>query len=545
MIPFISLVLIGCFLTAWFLWPLIENFSVGLTSYSDGQLVGWLVDWISRAITSGENFFHAPFLWPYQNTLAYSQLFISTGLLNIPLKLLNLTIVEQQNFHFLTGTLVMFVGMTWLAKKITQDWLAGIMAGAIFTFSTFHLQFIVHLHAYSIGGLPLIALGLWELLEKHDKNHKFLINPAWKVCLGFLYQALNDHHTGMFGAAIVFITIVIAKNRQMIKQLAWPVSISLILVVFAYIPYWQNSNLFNYVRSIRDASHFSYSITDFFNLESAFYISLLLGMYLLSGKSGKWSSNQKLWLKISVFLLGLGAILMLGPVLKINGQTFKIFNLPIPLPYAVFYYLVPGFQAIRSATRWLLLANFGLALVTAILYSRSGLTKLGKLTVLMLTIASMYFQNKAFIKTYPVSTQVPEIYKTLADSPNAKLVEMPMFHWAMTPYNDLEADRLNYQSTHQLTLINGITGFTPPDRLALTEELWMNFPSQDSVTLLKNEGAKLLLVNHDEYLQMEDEKYSYNNHMPPSSADIFKQLNSMQSLSLLKCINQKCLYIIN
>lgn len=545
MISIIGLVIIGCLLTAWFLWPLIENFSTGLTSYSDGQLIGWIIDWVSRAVLSGENVYHAPFLWPYQNTLAYAQLFISTGLINIPLKLLNFSIVEQLNFHFLTGTLIMFMGMSWLAKKITGDWLAGIFAGSIFAFSIFHLSFVVHLHAYLLGGLPIIALGLWELIEESSKNKKYLISPVWKICLGFVYQALNDPHTGMFGAAIIFTTLVISKNRSIAKQLIWPVVFSLITVVLFYLPYLQVSNQFEYVRSIRDAAHFSYSINDFFNLESAFYISLLIGLVLLSNRSKQWPNNQKTWLIISLILFIVGAVLMFGPVVKINGQTLKIFNLPIPLPYAVFYYLVPGFQAIRSATRWLLLANFGLALVAAGLFGRSRLTKFGKITVLMLTIASMYYQNKALIKTYATPTQAPDIYQDLADFQDSNLAEMPFLHWAMAPYTDWEADRLNYQSKHHITLLNGITGFTPPERLDLIEELWKSFPSRESVDLLKSQGAELILVHLDEYRQLNDDDYSYNNHKAPTEIEIFKQLNSFQNLTLLKCVNEKCLYIIN
>jgi hypothetical protein len=50
----------------------------------------------------------------------------------------------------------------------------------------------------------------------------------------------------------------------------------------------------------------------------------------------------------------------LGPVLKWSSQTIKIFHLPIPLLYTIFYYVFPGFNGFRTPSRFMLLFAFAI-----------------------------------------------------------------------------------------------------------------------------------------------------------------------------------------
>ena len=56
----------------------------------------------------------------------------------------------------------------------------------------------------------------------------------------------------------------------------------------------------------------------------------------------------------------------LGPVLKIFGHTVKIFGLPMPLPYAAFYYLFPGFNGFRTPSRFIILAALAATIIIVI-----------------------------------------------------------------------------------------------------------------------------------------------------------------------------------
>ncbi len=72
---------------------------------------------------------------------------------------------------------------------------------------------------------------------------------------------------------------------------------------------------------------------------------------------------------------------MLGPALKIHDQTIKIVGLPIPLPYGIAYYLIPGFQAFRASSRFIILLGFGLSLlIPCLLQNNRYLNKLKKMT---------------------------------------------------------------------------------------------------------------------------------------------------------------------
>jgi hypothetical protein len=65
----------------------------------------------------------------------------------------------------------------------------------------------------------------------------------------------------------------------------------------------------------------------------------------------------------------IGLVLSLGPFLHINRQTIH-HPFPIPLPYALFYYIAPGFQGFRNSARWEMLFVLCMAVAIAILLNR-------------------------------------------------------------------------------------------------------------------------------------------------------------------------------
>ncbi len=452
----------------------------------------------------------------------------------------------------------MFVSMAALAQHVTKSFPAAILSAIIFVFGPLHAEFIVHLHVYLLAGLPLAILSLLKLSTTPLTN----VRATWcwwsMLWLAVLYQALNDPHTLYFtvaslGAVAISTSSVRAWIRSVLRgQLAARSAAGLALtsvlgcslIYWSYSHYLDVSQTFNYTRSIRDAAHISYSLNKLVSLE-------LLWMYFVCVMVW-WRSRRKITQKF-VFYSGvpwlimaiLGITLSLGPVMKIDGQTLKLGPLFFPLPYALAYYIVPGFQAMRAATRWLVVANLGMAMIAAVGLAQSHLKPAKLWLVVGLITAGCWLLSRPFIQVYPVTQFAPSIYHQLARLPDGAVAEFPIFHWDMPPFSSLEAERLMYQTIHRHPLYNGITGFTPPQRLTDILWLWQEFPSHNSLKYLRHNNVSFVVVHFDQYHDINTVTWRHDGVQVPSLETIRSGIQnaiSSNSLKQIICIESACVY---
>jgi len=235
---------------------------------------------------------------------------------------------------------------------------------------------------------------------------------------------------------------------------------------------------------------------------------------------------------------------MLGPVLKFNDQTLKIFNLPIPLPYFLAYYFVPGFKAFRDSGRWLVVFGFGASLLLGTMMAHSTLSKKSQIFLLLLFTTYLWISQVPRMRLYQIPTQVPPIYSLVKNTPQQIIAELPVYSWRMMPYNSIENDRLMYQIFHGKTLHNGVSGFTPPQREKDWDWLWSNFPNADSLAFFKQQHVQLLVVHFDEYQTQFDTHYTYNQHVAIDPQLLKQQLDTSPQLHQIGCRESSCAYTL-
>lgn len=520
-----------------------------LPSREDGMLISFLIYWVAHATQTGQNLYQLPIFYPFSQTLAYSDPYLTTGWLSLPLFWFTENIVLVHNVNLVAGTMAAFFGMYLLVEWLTKSKAAAIISALTFTFSSLHLHYIVHLHTYLIAGLPF---SFYFFLRWHK-------SLRWRLLLGsagcFLYQALNAPMTGFFLAFTFLMTLTQGNIRQQLWQNKIQVAViglaTLILTLFVYQPYFEVSQEFNYNRSIRDAAHFAHSVNRFITPESLLLLSLMLILGYRSRKVLPLINEVKsanppfgLTLRTQFLIAALGAVLMLGPVLKVNDQTFKIFNWPIPLPYAVLYYLVPGFQAFRTSSRWITVFNFGLSLMIGTLLARSQLKRL-QLIFIGLTLTSFFWLTQApSLQLFNIPQTQSAIYDLVKTRPEPALAEFPVFSWRMEPHLHFETERYFAQIHHQKRLYNGASGFTPPIREHEWDELWLEFPSQSALAHLKHAGVSLILVDFGIYDQLAQANFVYLNHRSPTGLEIKALIDQQPSLKTLDCTETACLYTI-
>ncbi len=536
-------ILVSVLFTTIFLHQILLNFSTHLTSRADGVFISWTIYTVSTFLAQGKNIFQMPLYAPFENTLTYSDPFISTALFNIPLLFFTKNSVAMQNFHILAGTIILYISCFFLGKQLKFSNLASHFTAFFFTFSSIQMSYAVHLHTYLIAGLPLTFLFLLKWFE----------NSKWQWLLltvgAFLYQILNSPMNGLF---IIFALVPFLFQKEVLAHLKkqwflvcyYSIFTLTILGIF-FAPYFINSKQFGYTRTIRDTAHFAFSLNRLVQVDLLFDFILLFSLWKARKKQSSLSTI--LTPKISAIIALTGIVLMLGPVLKINDQTFKILGYPIPLPYAIFYYVVPGFKAFRASSRWIVLLNFGLALLFGYYASNSRLKQKFLFFIFGILLGSQLLFHIAKFEIYKIPITTPEIYEVVKKQEQKNqnelvLAEFPVFSWRMMPYAYLENDRLMYQTYHEKILYNGVSGFTPPERETQWDLLWQEFPNEKSITLLKTAGVDLVLIHYDLYDEMFQSNFVYSEYRNPNSVELQKKVKKNQSFKLIECNQNKCLY---
>ena len=210
--------------------------------------------------------------------------------------------------------------------------------------------------------------------------------------------------------------------------------------------------------------------------------------------------------------------LSLGPSPTSLGRP-----LDLVAPYRALYAYVPGFDGVRVPARFWMIGLLAISvlgglgarrLAHARHLSRAGLVALALLWALCLAEArvSHFVVNGAgqiagFNTPEPrlrTGDEVPPIYTAVAtQAANAVLAELPLGQ------PDFDVRAMYYSTFHWRKLLNGYSGFTPPDYGRLVAALRrMGERPDEAWAALRGSGATLVLVHEGAYLGTEGSRLS-------------------------------------
>jgi hypothetical protein len=228
--------------------------------------------------------------------------------------------------------------------------------------------------------------------------------------------------------------------------------------------------------------------------------AILVSAALLPVAALTLSCRERQLKKLFGVILISSFLLSLGPSLLVLGM-----NTGIPLPYQLFYYLVPGFQATRVPARFAIMAGLAVCVLAGLGFLKicsvlRGYWRVkeplarsfeGVLALLLMGIfiAELGFKPLPLV-SMPTAGQVPEVYRWLATKPlDGPILELP--------FNQQEALTYMYFSTyHWLPLVNGASGYAPSVYTELSAEMTA-LPSRQAVELLRAIGVKGLILHTD------------------------------------------------
>ncbi len=361
---FVFLLLLS--LTVVLTWPLAVRMNSLMIDPHDGLLITWFLNWDVHALTSGlagiVNFYNANIFYPYRNTLVFSETMLPSALLTLPAVLIFKEPVLAYNINLILGFVLTGMAMYCLAYYLTKRQPVSILTAMLFTFSPIHLNYLPHLQLFNFWPIAFATL---FLLRKSRGGFIFF------VLVATLTQTLSFYF--LLTEVVIYWLLFPAERTWTLKTAL----VSLLVTGPFLLPYWLVSRTWHYQRPITDAINFSLQFPGLLTVGNFSRLGNVVppltrttpayfgGVFIVLAGVMAFRLRQVKVNKVLIFFLMLVAvsfILALGPALHIYENTVHVGPLrAIPLPYALLYYLVPGFSGMRTPSRWILLAAFAFA----------------------------------------------------------------------------------------------------------------------------------------------------------------------------------------
>lgn len=430
-----------------------------LPDRNDTRLITYIINQVQNNIVSDNPLHYGTYFAPDTNTLTYSDLFLTSAISTLPLRLFTNHPILIFNLTFAINTSLTIFTSFYFFRQLFPSLFISVFSTLLINLSGFHLHYYAHLQMFSLWIFFASITNLLKYL-KTDKE-------IYLHCF-FVFVSLQLAES-IFTTYLLFFTSIFLSLPQ-IKNLLIKVFRPSFLwypLVWLYLlyPYIQTHHHFQEAtRSIRDAAHFSLGVEQIFTFYHSSIAIILLFFVLLSKPK-----TPKNWL----YLLTFGVIMSLGPVLKIFGETLKFGNIFIPLPYSIFYYIFPGFTGFRTPSRFIILF-----LLAACLIVGSYLTPIfqklktkTKIFIVFLLFSLLALEAKLPLASYSVNITMHPVYREVSDLPkDAVILELPIKLWT-DPDHEIESIRSIFSLYHKHRRLGGFSGFATNDWVNLVHQI--------------------------------------------------------------------------
>ncbi|MBI2443496.1 MAG: hypothetical protein HYV40_06375 [Candidatus Levybacteria bacterium] len=548
-------------------YPLILHLGSIATSLRDELLISWIqVTVVENLFANPLQLFSGNIFYPYTNVLAYSDLHLTSALLSFVPAFLTGQAITAINMTFFSSLVLLGFAAFILSYHLTRNFSLSILSGLLIQFSPATLDKNVHVQILAIEWVLFSILFFLLSLQKKSFSY-FLLS-----LLFFLLQTLNSFLPGYFIVVsyIVIASIFVMERRKKVsyyfqRKHVVAFFLSLCIIGLVAFPYYKVSRQFSYVRDIREVVHLSLQPEDLLypndltrlqplllflsnqtveTQEASFKVGYIGLVFSLLSVITFWYVLKHIK-KVPAELLALfiiaiiGLVLSFGPALHLGRKTVHWPSL-IPLPYAILYYVVPGFQGIRSAYRWEMLFVLCMS-VSSIMVLQKLLKRLQKNMQLIIPLLLSVFVIAEF--NYPIQfvsvpqvSSFPPVYSYIRSLPSeATIVEMPIYNWNMAPYSTRELERVYFSTYHGKKMLNGASGFSPPPWQEDVTELLRTFPSRKSIVRLKRLEIRYIVLHAAEYDRLNKDKFMVSGTNIRSGNSI---LDSLQQERAVKRMNR-------
>lgn len=506
-------------------WPLARYLGSAVADWHDPLLNAWIIAWEGRQLLLDPlHLFDANIFYPYENTLAFSEILLSVSLPVLPLLWAGLPPLAAHNSAFLLSFFLAALGSYLLAFHLTRHRVGSVIAAVIFAFGPYRFGQLSQVQLLATGWLPLALLYLDRLLARSQASER-IKRDSFLFGFFFLLQTLSSFYTALFtaGACLLYSVgwwLLVARGRvpqRALRYLAVTALVVLLLLLPVLVPYFYINRTFQAAWTVADNVTFSAPLQAFLYAPPPLHLwgSVTERFYYLHGSCCAGSSlfptltalllallgvglgrDRRRWLALALVLVGF--VLALGPTLQWRPNDPS----GIALPYRWLLEHLPLFSALRAPVRWGLLLMLGLALLAA-----WGARRLGRGA--WIPLALLLVEVAVFPLVLVRVPAPPPAIDWLAAQPPTRLLELPL-SVELTPAEAVttqppgtrQVSRLpvrQYHSTwHWHSTPDGYSGYIPPYIHALNSEM-QAFPSERSLALLQSLGIQYVLLYEQDF----------------------------------------------
>ena len=526
-------------------WPLAVNLNTAVADHGDPLLNAWIIDWNCHALTHAPlRLFDAPIFHPAKYPLAFSEHMTGVALLVIPFHLAGLGAVTVYNIAILLSFALAGFGAFVLARVITNDTIASLIAGVFFAFVSFKFDHLSHVQIIASGWIPLTLAALLLFWRSGSWRHAMFFAGA------FVMNGLTNIYWLLFTAFAVAVTILFLRNFAM-KRLAVALIVAgLVLLPFLW-PYHVVSKTYRMSRTSIESMGGSATLGDWLTASPS---SLLYGwaegrqerrlfpgvlaIALFAFAAFPWG-DRRYQLPVAGFQLsawqpGTGnrqpatavppmnwrfatlAVIsaIAGCVLVRWHKSDVAFMLAVVFAIAA----IPWRQHVQLAELWVasiwvaigfigslgehsFLHSFLFRLIEPFRATRTpsrwaiiaycglaiwmavGASRLPRLRFALLALSII--EVIPSVTWQHVPAQFPPVYAWLAKTRPACAIELPI------GWNETEAYYVLASTTHRVPIMNGVSGFNPP----LHEQLSNHAYDDAMLDLIAKNGGTVVIVH--------------------------------------------------
>lgn len=518
--PIIALVL----LTLIFTYPTITTLTTHVIDRQDPLLNTWIMAWEAHIMRGGGgDLFTTNIFYPLENSLAFSEILLSTSLIVMPMTWATDAPILSYNLAFLFAFFSTALGVYLLALYLTGNRGAAVVAAVAFAWSPYRMGHLSQIQLLTFGWLPLAFIYLDRLLRQKGGTPK----NATLLGLFLVLQALASFYSALFAGiacAIYVVAWLLWKRRLSLWAVPGFFQVALMLVLFVSpfaSPYFAVQRDLGGGWTLEDNERFSASLQAYAyapegtlfwdeltrplaytygeccppdSLFPGLTLIVLSGFALWQARGGR----RGLWLTIGIVAF----LLSLGPTLTIiAGEPTDI-----TLPYKWLYEKVPLFNGLRAPVRWAVLVTLVLSLLAAVGIARWR-WRWGWLVAFGLVVAEFAVFP---LRVVPLP-EPPESLAWLAEQPPTRILEIPLVADLLRPNVEGEAWQeprllwevsrlleMQYFSTaHWHTTLDGYSGYVPARHGDYAREL-ASLPSERAFLMLRGLGIHYVVVHEDE-----------------------------------------------
>jgi hypothetical protein len=434
-------------------WPLARTLGSSVAYPGDPYINSWILDWDYHAT------FHAPLslfdanaFYPARDALAFSENLYGIALFLFPLRAAGVTPIAAHNVAMLLGFALSGWVMFLLGREVTGSAGAGVAAGVFYAFVPFRFVHLSHVQHVWGWPLPLMLYALLRHARAPSRRSALLFGAA------FLLNGLANIHAFLFGSIALALAAALVRPRAW-RSLVVATTAAMLLLLPFLLPYRRASQRYGMERSAEETMHFSATPGDWLvagggtrvykslvreevNPErrlfpGALALALACAGLLARGRRALAKAAALAWVSLG-FLGSLGL------------HTFF---------YRFLFAYVPGFRAIRVPARWAMVAYVGLAILVAL--GTSLLARQRTWQAALVSLALLVELRVAPIRWWLAVPDAPPVYAWLAQTGPHAVIELPINE------ADFEYLYLLRATAHHRPIVNGISGFFPPETIRI------------------------------------------------------------------------------